>query len=69
LTRRAKQEQDGIIAIIASVHALPVKGGSTRLRVSLSSTSENSQPPHSKRVIGFAHREAARACAGKGHIA
>ena len=38
----------------------PIKGGSTRLRVSLSSTSEKSQPPHSKCAIGFVHGEAAR---------
>jgi hypothetical protein len=42
LTRRAKQEHDGIIATIACVHARPIMGAlDTWLRVSSSSTSRN----------------------------
>jgi len=44
LTRRAKQEHDGIIATIASVTAAPAGAASTLLRISPSSISRNSHP-------------------------
>ncbi|MGT2437423.1 hypothetical protein ACU4GH_18130 [Bradyrhizobium betae] len=70
LTRRAKQEQNGIIATIAGVDAVPVKGASTRLCASAPHRHPKKRNRRDgRRTTGFARREASRACAGKGHIA